>query len=475
MRLDLFGIGTKSDSWAVTAQRRINCLLEMRKEQDRTRYVIQARQGLVNFVTTIGGNTSRGMWAVNTLASPALFTVHGNTLYLISNAGVVTIVGTIGTSSGDVSMADDGRYLVLVDGQAGYYYNMLAPAGLNQIVDPNFTTSPKTVTWQDTYFIVTSGLTNQFQLSQNADPTTWPALQIGFTGSAPGALQAGIADHAALNLFGDAYTEFMQDTGSPDMPYVPIPGSAQQFGLAAPWSLSKFDNSVAGIFKDRQGGIIAARLQGFSLRRISDHDIEALLAAMPAVGDARGFAINASGHPVYLANFPTGAQTLVYDGLAQAWSEWQAPDGSRFWGDKAAYFVNRTVVSDRRNGNIYQLSSNAYDDAGTVFPVELWSKHIWQDDKYIGIESLQVDVESGAGTATGQGANPVFDLQVSKDGGNSFFSVGFSSIGKIGEFTQRVMWRSLGAARDWVLKLRITDPARRFITGASAQVTVAPG
>src|SRR3990167_11521316 len=89
-------------------------------------------------------------------------------------------------------MVDNGTNLMLVDGANGYYYNMITPAGLTQIVDGNFTTSPKTVTWQDTYFVVTSGATNQFQLSDNADPATWPAVNINFTGAAPGSLQAGI-------------------------------------------------------------------------------------------------------------------------------------------------------------------------------------------------------------------------------------------------------------------------------------------
>jgi hypothetical protein len=80
-------------------------------------------------------------------------------------------------------------------------------------------------------------------------------------------------------------------------------------------------------------------------------------------------------------------------------------------------------------------------------------------------------MESGTGLVSGQGVNPQVDLQVSKDGGNTFFSVGFSSIGKIGQYTQRIVWNSLGAAVDWVLKLRITDPVKAVITGASAEIT----
>jgi hypothetical protein len=102
--------------------------------------------------------------------------------------------------------------------------------------------------------------------------------------------------------------------------------------------------------------------------------------------------------------------------------------------------------------------------------MEVWSKHIWKDDKYIGISQIQIDIESGVGLVSGQGSQPVCDLQVSKDGGFTFKSVGFSSMGLIGDYTARLKWNSLGAARDWVLKLIITDPVRRVITGAHAEV-----
>jgi len=451
--VELFGVGTKSESWAITAQKRINCLVEVRREQDRTRMALTGRPGLTAWVTTLGGNTTRGMWPVNTLSTPLLFVVQSGTLYSINNAGTTSAIGTIGTTSGDVSMADDGTYLVLVDGAKGYYYNMITPAGLNQITDGNFTTSPKFVTWQDTYFAVCSGATNQWQLSNNADPTTWPAVNIGFTGSNPGALKAIMADHSVMNIFGLDYSEFWQDTGSPDFPYANIPGSAQEFGLASTWSLAKYDNSLAGLFQNKMGGTIAGRMSGFHIKKISDHDIDEIFGGYTTVGDARAFGYMMQGHPMYVVNFPTEDDSWAYDGYSNAWSEYQATDGTRFWGEKFAYFQNKFLVSDRRNGNIYQLDDATYTDNGSSIPMEVWSKHIWHDDKYVGIDSIQIDMESGIGLVTGQGVTPVIDLQVSKDGGN-------------------LIWRSLGAARDWVLKLRITDPVKRVITGASAEVTV---
>jgi hypothetical protein len=476
VRVQLFGVGTKSESWAITAQRRINCFAELRKEPDRTEYALVGRPGLDPFISSLGVNPSRGLWAVNTLTQPLLFTVHGQAVYSINNSGVVTAIGTLLTSTGPVSMADDGKFLVIVDGANGYVYNMSVPAGVNRITDGNFTTTPEMVTWQDSYFIVTSGTGRQFQLSQitpSVDPTIWPAIQINFAGSGAGSLQGCMSDHSILNLFGDVYTEFWQNQGTPDFPFALIPGSSQEFGLNASFSLAKFDNSVVGLFRNKMGGVQVARLQGFNLQKISDHDIDEILGNYMTTTDALGFGFMFDGHPMYLLNLPTGDDTWMYDGLTNVWSEVQASDGTRFWGQKFALFQNKIIVADYRSGALYVMNPHTNTDSGSILPMEIWSKHIWNDDKFLGINDIQIDVQSGVGLVTGQGSIPVMDLQVSKDGGNTFFSVGYSSMGQIGEYTQRVKWRSLGAARDWVLKLRITDPVQRVITGASAEITVA--
>lgn len=474
MRVNLFGVGTKSKSPAITCQRRINAFVSIRREMDRTQYAVVGRWGLKDFVTSLGSNPIRGMWAVNTLTSPLLFVVSMNTLYSVNNAGVTTTIGTILTNSGDVSMADDGTFLVLVDGTNGWVYNM-STGTLTKITDGNFTTSPSTVTWQDNYFIVTSDTTRQFQLSQispSIDPTVWPAVQINFTGAGAGAIRAGIADHSILNLFGDYYTEFWQDTGSPDFPYALIPGSSAEFGLVAPWSLAKYDNSIAGLFQNTMGGVNVSRMSGFALKKISDEDIDEILSDFINVADARGYGVMFDGHPMYILNLPSAGATYMYDGLSNIWSELQDYQGKRFWGDKFANFQNRLLVSDYRNANIYQLDDATFLDSANMLPIRLDTKHIWNDDKYIGIKHVQLDFEAGVGDGTtGQGANPVIDLQISKDGGRTFRSVGYSGIGQVGQYTKRVTYNSLGAARDWVLSLRMTDPNKFILTGASAEMS----
>jgi hypothetical protein len=472
MRLNLFGIGTKSESPAVTAQERINCLILPQVEMDRTAFTLIGRPGLSPFAAGLGANPSRGMWAVNSLSTPLLFSVHGDTLHSIDNGGAVSTIGTLSTSSGDVSIADDGQWLVLVDGTNGYYYDMLTPGAFTTITDGNFTSTPETVTYQDTYFVVTSNDSRQFQLSDNNDPATWPAINIGFAGGGGGHLVAGRFANNILQLFGGDFSEYWQNSGGADLPYSRIPGAAQEFGLASAWSLDLFDNSLVGLFVNKQGARDVSRMRGYSRMKLSDSDIDDLLADYGTISDAQGFATMSRGHPLYVLNLPTQNVTHVYDGLANAWCEWQDTDGNRFWGQKFAKFIDKLLVADRRNGNIYSLDTSVHTDDGSTIPMEVTSKHLWMDDQYVTVNSVQIDMEQGVGTATGQGADPVINLLVSKDGGNSFTSVGFESIGKVGEYTERVKWDSLGTAFDWVFRLRIADPVKRVITGASAEITV---
>lgn len=473
MQVQLFGVGLKGKSPAISAQRRINCYVEQQKDDVRTTMALIGSPGLTAFCTSLGASPSRGMWAVNSLTTALLFTVHSGTLFSVNNSGVTAVIGMIGTTTGDVSMADDGTNLVLVDGAKGYVYNMLVPAGLNAIVDGNFTAAPKTVTWQSTYFIVNSGTTNQFQLSLNATPATWPAVNIGFAESGAGSLQAVMADHSVLYVLGDVYTEPWQNAGTADLPYAVIPGSAQEFGLASAWSLCKFDNSLAGLFKNKMGESNISRMAGFRLQQISSLELDSIIndrSIYTTISDATAYGYMLGGHPMYQINFPTVGKSWEFDGASQVWGERQATDGTRYWGNKFAVLQDRKLLSDYRNGNIYEISPTTYTDNGSFLPMEVWSKRIWNEDKYIGISEIQIDVQAGVGLVSGQGVNPQLDLQVSKDGGNTFTSVGYASVGALGAFTKRVIWRNLGAARDWVLKLRITDPVKRVIVGATAEM-----
>jgi hypothetical protein len=57
-------------------------------------------------------------------------------------------------------------------------------------------------------------------------------------------------------------------------------------------------------------------------------------------------------------------------------------------------------------------------------------------------------------------------LQISRDGGHTWGKELWTTFGKIGQYLSRAEWRRLGMSRDWLFKLRITDPVKVVMIAA---------
>jgi hypothetical protein len=72
-------------------------------------------------------------------------------------------------------------------------------------------------------------------------------------------------------------------------------------------------------------------------------------------------------------------------------------------------------------------------------------------------------------TVTTQGADPQVMLRWSDDGGHTWSNEHWASMGKIGQYYKRVIWRRLGMTvklRDRVYEVSGTDPVKIAIMGA---------
>ncbi len=458
--ISIFGLGTQSKSPNVTAQKRINMYLEIAADGDKNIITAYGTPGLTQ-LSSIGASPNRGMHTLGNY----IYVVNLGKLWRVDNAGVAVEKGTLLTTTGRVSIADNGSVgdqIIIVDGTYGYIYTVSTGA-FAQITDVDFP-GADTVTFNDGYFIVSKPNTGQFYLSGSYNGTTWNALDFATAESNPDNLIAVVADHGELIAFGDVSTEFWTNAGSLDFPYSRS-GAAVEWGLAARWSVAKFDNSLIYLAKNRMGEVQVVRLNGYLPQRVSTTDIETIINGYSGISDATGFSYLMNGHPFYQLNFTSANESWLYDGLSNAWSQLKSGTG-RHRAEMGTNFLLRTVVSDYANGKLYNLDSETYTDDGEMIASELITKHVFSNLGRYTISELQVDLESGVGLSSGQGEDPQIMLQISKDGGHTWGAERWVSMGKIGEYTKRAKWNRLGQSRDWTFKLKISDPVKRAILGA---------
>ena len=457
MKVPLFGLGIQSKSLNVNAQRRLNMYYEVSKQEDKAKVTAYGTAGTILF-TSLGDTPCRVLYEFGDF----MYAVHRGTFWQINNAGVKVAKGTIGTTSGKISISDNGTQIMFVDGAKGYIYNTLTDV-FAQITDPDFPNNPNTVTFLARVFVVSFSSTGRFYISVIDDGLSLNALDFANAESSPDYLVNAYNNNGQLVLFGQKTTEFWGVTGG-EFPFANIQGTAIDFGLAARFSVTKFGNGVMFLARSSAGEVTVMYMQGFQVKDITGHELSNVINSYANLEAATAFYYEMDGHQFYELNI--GGVTWLYDGSTQGWSQLKSFGATRHLAENHTQYLFRSMVSHYSNGDIYRLDKNIYSDNGMVIEREIVSRHIFDEMKDVFISELQLDMETGVGLNAGQGSDPQIMLQISKDGGHTFGSERWLSFGKIGQYLTRVIWRQLGTGYDFVFKIRVTDPVKVVIIGA---------
>jgi hypothetical protein len=405
-----------------------------------------------------------------------LFAVGGQFIYSISSSWVATQLGQLNTSTGTVSMADNGLQLVIVDGSGttGGYYVTLSDNSFHNITDPNFLGASQ-VTYQDTSFIFNKPGTNSFYCS-DLNAVTFTALNTASAEAYSDTLQGLISIQENLYLFCSTHTEVFYDAGTSPCPYARIQGAVINAGCASTFSIAHLQSTVFWLGGDDTGFGIVYMMNGYQPQRISTSAIESQIRAAGTanVANARAWTYQQGGHVFYCLNVPSIKATWVYDASSGLWHErtflgtWGF---ERHKADCSAVAYGSNVVGDYESGNIYSLDPSNYTDNGTSIVRQRSAPHLSKDMNRIFHSSFQLDMETGVGlSGTTQGTNPQAMLQWSNDGGHTWSNEHWASIGKIGSTKTRVIWRRLGQARDRIYRVMISDPVKVTLIGAQLDV-----
>ena len=125
MQLPILGPGIAGRSKAITAQKRQNLFMEVKAEKDKTSLAAYGTPGLKPFVE-LGNFPCRGIWWYQPINF--LYVVAFDQLIEVRQDGTTYVRGTLSSTQGTVSMADNGLQIIIVDGENGYIFEKTTPA-----------------------------------------------------------------------------------------------------------------------------------------------------------------------------------------------------------------------------------------------------------------------------------------------------------------------------------------------------------
>ncbi len=415
-----------------------------------------------------GSNPVRG-W-IN--AGDYVYFVTRDTFYRMANDGTLVNKGTLGTTTGNVSLAYNGDYdgsiadeIIIVDGTDGYIFDISADT-FTTIVRSGAAAGFPVCEWVEFIggrFVAGEAGTARIFWSSLYEGTKWDALDFATAERSPDDIKIGKELGGVLWLFGEDSTEVWGITTSATLPFSPIGGAGGSIGIAAMWTLAKRGQSLQFIGNDKDGNVSFYSTSGYQIVDSSEPWLDYQLSQLSDYADATAYSFSMEGHSFYYVSFETDLKTFGV-GENNAWFTVKTND-SRHIGKFHIYFNKKHLVSDYSTGKIYQLKSDVYTDNGTKIQRIATGQHIHADQEVIFINALQVEFEGGTALVSGQGSDPVVYLDLSKDGGHTYGNKKSKQLGKQGKYAKRVRFTSLGSCRRFVPRLTIDEPIKVVILG----------
>ena len=432
--------------------------------------IIQPEVGPVRAMRNLSGNS-------------ILLVVINASVYKVTTSYTYTLVGTLTTTTGFVSISDNitsanGLTAYIVDGPNRYTWI----ANSNTFAVLPSSDGP----WQGASVV---DVCDNYNIYNDVNTQNWACTDLGSSLStnayygtkdaAPDPIVTLIANHRQVYLLGQQTTEVWVDvgnviTGIISFPFQRIQGTMMQHGCAAIGSVAQFAEMFMFVSKDNRGQGIIGVVQGYTFTRISTHAVEQTLLNQ-TISDAIAYTYQLEGHEFYVVNFPSANITWVYDLASQMWHKWLSWDGvqyNRHRSNCGAFFNNSYLVGDYANGNIYAVDNNNYTENGSTIRRIRRAPHITSDLQRQYFAELQIQFQPGVGLETGQGQNPQAMLRWSNDGGSTYSNEHWVSIGAVGKYKNRAIWRRLGWSRDRIFEVAITDPVKAVIVSANLKAEV---
>jgi hypothetical protein len=427
-----------------------------------------------------------GMYLLSTNAG--VIVVSGNQVYFLTGgmATPINIAGSLGTSAGYVSISDNGGYVFIADGTTTYYTFAIGDTTLQSLTNAGYPGGTQ-ITYQDGFFLgCQPNSPNIFSTANTAPegggagggPIAWPSPGLGSNI----AVKQGYADLVTalisngreLFIWGTQTGEVWDDSlESSVFTFAREDGKNSQVGCLSPASLVQLAGTMFWLGSNPQGGPVVYSMNGYTPQRISTHAVELSLAQSGDLTDTIGMGMLYEGHYFYILQAPGLNTTWVFDLQAVTelspqngiWVEWQTQQTNNTqgqWLPVAHAVLNNVHLFGDTSGNIYSFDATNATDNGMTMLRRRRSPHISNNLNPIFYGLLQADFLMGQGlvnngTNTSNNVNPQAILRCSDDGGQTYGTPIYTTLGAIGAYKARARWSQLGWAYDRVFEISVTD------------------
>lgn len=457
----------KGDSLPISAQQAVNVYAEKEPPDAKSEVALFGCPGIAEFATC-GTGPIRALHTMDGVP----YALSGGTLYSIPEiGGTATPVGSAVSGSGRVSVDTNGTQLQIVNGENGYIYT--TGGGFQLITDPEFQPA-NTTTFINQYFVNDVAGTGNYAKSEPNDGTSYIGTEVGSAEAIPDDVKAVHRLGEMLTVWGESSAEAHQDVGAANMPFVRIPGGVIERGIAAPLAAVRSDNALFFLGDDR----VFYRLNGVSApTRISTHAFEQVWGRYTDVSDAHCLAFDWNGHKFVVVIFPSQSATAAFDITTGLWHERESRDENgnslgRWRVNAICKAYDKILVGDAYSGKVGYLNADTFTEWGVTMVGLATGAPLHSDRKRVFMSKLELDIESGVGLTTGQGSVPQIMYDYSDDGGRTWSQrQQWQSMGKKGAYRTRLRWKRQGSFRQRIPRIHISDPVRRTIIAAHAEMS----
>lgn len=438
-----------ADNIAATPERLVNLYPEPMPAGATAAYSLKSVLGMQEWAN-LPGVFVRALAVVEGVPYAAI----GGRLHTVQASGASTDLAAIADSAqttlagnnGSVSLAAGGEYRVW-NGTA-----LVAPTD-------GTVANIGAVEFLGGYSVMTEAGGRLFQWSALADPETLPGLNFAAAEAKDDDLLRPVAIAGNLWLFGTESIEIWQVTGeASENAFARIPGAVIETGLKSFGLITKFPNGAFFVGNDN----ICYLAGGSQIQPIPG------VAVQTAIEQGKPtdcFYYEDEGHKFCVIRF-SDRPAWVLDIATGLWH--QRATGNSAWlatGAVLAYGKWRVGSAD---GSISTLTRNNRD-VGRVLMRQATSKPLYVEGQRFKVPMIEIRGRVGFSDI---GRSATLSMAVSRDGGLTWGKQRFSDMGALGQFEKRMVFRNLGQARQFALRVTITDPADLTLySSVNAQVT----